>query len=220
MIVKTSELDDAPLAWAVAKIENLTIHHNALLCGVRQNGFWISGLRDDPNKWVSLSDYSNGTLASTIIARDKISIIFDGASGIIDTELTDVIAISTAGDWAYGSTMEIAAMRCHVLSRIGKEVDIPRELIPGRHTVCVWRPQTSSVKMHIQSSLVVEKEIDSQVQYRGSLDFDGESLCVEFYARQNATTAEKDAAFLAAVAQKANIEYAPVEAVGQNPRMR
>lgn len=49
------------------------------------------------------------------------------------------------------------------------------------------------------------------IQYEGALSIDGFSQPVRFLAPMNASVQEQDAAFLAALAQTAIIEYAPVE---------
>lgn len=46
--------------------------------------------------------------------------------------------------------------------------------------------------------------------FRGYFGFDGAQLEVEFQVPMGATVAEKDAAFMAALAQKADIDYLAV----------
>jgi hypothetical protein len=57
--------------------------------------------------------------------------------------------------------------------------------------------------------------------FAGYLDYDGASIEVEFAAPVNATAAEKDAAFMAALAQRATIEYLPAgEPAKPEPKWR
>lgn len=51
--------------------------------------------------------------------------------------------------------------------------------------------------------------------FRGYFGFDGAQLEVEFQVPMGATTAEKDAAFMAALAQKADIDYLAVGEIAQ-----
>ncbi len=101
MKIKTSELTDAALDWAVG------------MTGEYGCGFFST-------------DWSQG---GPIIEREEVELTFDRASET-DTlwraEMFDVEGVSIAHE--YGPTPLIAAMRCYVASKLGDTVDIPEEL--------------------------------------------------------------------------------------------
>ena len=123
MKTKTSELTGTALDWAVATCENLTLYYNGILWSVTKDGWWLSGLRIDPNNWVPLAAFTpstNWSQGGPIIERaiTKIEDYGDcwGAEGPDAPEM-------------FGPTPLIAAMRCFVASRLGDEVEIPEELV-------------------------------------------------------------------------------------------
>ena len=105
--MKTSELKDKALDWAVTKCEGYDHKVTSSEWGawgwatdwsqggpiIEREG--ISLIRQTPDRWVS--EYSNGC--------DR----FDHAR-------------------SHGPTPLIAAMRCYVASKLGDEVDVPKEL--------------------------------------------------------------------------------------------
>jgi len=108
--MKTSELGDEALNWAVAK------------CEVWPMDIWydedqLPMIRDDEvPEWKPSTDWAQG---GPIIEREKMELHPAG------------------NDWSsdinrcyqqYGSTPLIAAMRCYVQSKLGDEVKIPEEL--------------------------------------------------------------------------------------------
>jgi hypothetical protein len=125
--MKTAELIGPALDWAVAKCEGFRFHSfrgflrvygsypNNVPGGYGSNGSQ-HGVRFAPS-----TDWSQG---GPIIEREKI----DPASLV-------------CGDWRaqsahgarpyveYGPTPLIAAMRCYVASKLGDEVDVPKELL-------------------------------------------------------------------------------------------
>lgn len=115
MKVKTSELIDAALDWAVAKCEGFKYElyeHN------RKK--WENGLYR-PRHWQPSTDWAQG---GPIIEREKISI----------RQWTNVPVVHAympfdGAEWSEdGASPLIAAMRCYVASKLGDEVDIPKEL--------------------------------------------------------------------------------------------
>lgn len=58
-----------------------------------------------------------------------------------------------------------------------------------------------------ETNLIKENQNGNYSSVSGVFGFDGAQLEVEFQAPMGATVAEKDAAFMAALAQKANIDY-------------
>jgi hypothetical protein len=99
--MKTSELTGAALDWAVAMAEN-----------------WAGA--DFEVKPYS-TDWSQG---GPIIERKLLAISRGGAY----SENFWRAAISYSDNHFYGPTPLIAAMRCHVASELGDEIDLPKEL--------------------------------------------------------------------------------------------
>lgn len=110
--MKTSELTGAALDWAVSKAEGMEGHYLA-------NPYSYS---------------TNWIFSGTIIEREMIQITphcmvnplhgWAAAFRSFDED-DDVYALHRMR----GKTPLIAAMRCYVASKLGKEVEIPKELI-------------------------------------------------------------------------------------------
>jgi hypothetical protein len=114
--IKTSELQDAALDWAVAKCEG-----------------WLEQA-DDPNDGLEFlesvhvygscnysTDWSQG---GPIIEREKIcttTVDYGNAWGATMTTNNDLL-------W-HGPTLLIAAMRCYVANKLGDEINVPEELL-------------------------------------------------------------------------------------------
>ena len=103
--MKTSELTDAALDWAVAKCEKSINDHFVIQ--------WEQGHRNYS------SDWSQG---GPIIEREHIGITRGGAYAEHFWKATRN-SIN-----AYGQTPLVAAMRAYVASKMGDEVEIPKEL--------------------------------------------------------------------------------------------
>ena len=111
--MKTSELTDRALDWAVAKCEG------------REVRAWAVHRR------LGRCDYStNWSQGGPIIERERIDVL-----GMVRGEIGPWTACLRKKDeappWrhiAEGPTPLVAAMRCFVLSRLGDEVEIPEEL--------------------------------------------------------------------------------------------
>ena len=110
MKIKTSELKDLALDWAVAKSEGL--------------------LHDDG----TVSDYWQPSIlweqGGPIIEREQITIgYYAKTRGGLGVCATRAKVFDNMG-WClmYGDTPLIAAMRCFVASKLGDEVDVPDEL--------------------------------------------------------------------------------------------
>ena len=111
MKVKTQDLIDTALDWAVAKCEGFKYElyeHN------RKK--WKNGLHR-PQHWQPSTDPAQGV---PIIEREKIETYWHTALGMWAARHNDNLR--------YGATLLIAAMRCYVASKLGDEVDIPDEL--------------------------------------------------------------------------------------------
>ena len=124
--MKTSELTGAALDWAVAKCEGYFDKNQSH----KYDGTWIDGaafLRMHKAEghgvhWThSSTDWAEG---GPIIEREKIGVVPCGDhwnAGINDQELEHQ-------PWE-GSTPLIAAMRCYVASKLGAEVELPKEML-------------------------------------------------------------------------------------------
>ena len=105
MKIKTSELTDAALDWAVVKCE-----------GIQDSEF----VRTHMDAWPYSTDWSQG---GPIIEREEIGSLHE-ARGVwsASTKWEDPAKVF------YGKTKLIAAMRCYVASKLGDEVEVPDEL--------------------------------------------------------------------------------------------
>ena len=111
--MKTNELTGAALDWAVAKCEKHASRHTVNVFDFNDYFFnpstdWTQGGPIIEREWIELVNGSN-------IAPDRWGAIKYGADG--DPFLQ------------YGPTPLIAAMRCYVASKLGDEVDVPKELL-------------------------------------------------------------------------------------------
>ena len=107
--MKTSDLTDIALDWAVAKIEssrNLALDETSRLILLDQAGYGYN-----PS-----TDWAQG---GPIIEREGIEITRGGAYAEHFWKATRNSTIN------YGPTPLIAAMRCYVASKFGDEVDVP-----------------------------------------------------------------------------------------------
>jgi len=103
MKIKTSELTGAALDWAVAKAIG-------------------------EYKPVAVPSYSTDwAQGGPIIEREGISIIRQTPDRWVSEYSNGCDRIDHARSW--GPTPLIAAMRCYVASKLGEEVDIPKELL-------------------------------------------------------------------------------------------
>ena len=106
--MKTSELTGAALDWAVAKCEGNTFagkYPHLLASGIRPPMYSTNWAQGGP-----------------IIEREKICVVAT-PSAHWDARTTEYPPRYHAG-----STPLIAAMRCYVASKLGDEVEIPKEL--------------------------------------------------------------------------------------------
>jgi hypothetical protein len=114
--MKTSELTGAALDWAVAKCDQEWSDDDALL--------WV---QDDEYRYAPSTDWAQG---GPIIEREDISVNREFASGKIEwAAWTPAPIRDDAEAFGYGPTPLIAAMRCYVASKLGDEVEVPKELV-------------------------------------------------------------------------------------------
>ena len=116
MKIKTSELKDTALDWAVSMVVENS----------RRFPIWLDG---KPSSYAAYStDWAQG---GPIIEREQIVIGYyakiRGGLGVCATRAK----VFDDKGWClmYGETPLIAAMRCFVASKLGDEVDVPNELL-------------------------------------------------------------------------------------------
>lgn len=142
MLTKTNELTGAALDWAVAIAE-----------GLKPDDIFIAWhglcrrIRDDDgeltNRYMTGPDllFSRKWEAGGPIIEREITKVFRNVGGTWSAMvLKDVsippedrgtsLALTRRAQWnGAGPTLLIAAMRCYVASKLGNEVDIPKELL-------------------------------------------------------------------------------------------
>lgn len=134
--VKVSELTDAALDWAVAKCEGFTLEYEA-----DRRDYWINRTNHAAqffppfgylmDVFYPSTDWSQG---GPIIEREMIQLtpkcMVNPLHGWVAAyrsfdEDDDVYALHRMR----GKTALIAAMRCYVASKLGDEVNVPKELL-------------------------------------------------------------------------------------------
>ena len=124
--MKTSELTGAALDWAGAIALGRGPKYNMESHGRTWRGWWLAGPGFEYEPMPSYStEWAQG---GPIIEREKIEITPWGVNG--DWQARDFYEPSPGVPCAvqYGPTPLIAAMRCYVASKLGDEVEIPKEL--------------------------------------------------------------------------------------------
>jgi hypothetical protein len=118
MKIKTSELTEAVLDWAVGKCEG-----DASL-GWTCGGTKRTALLCIEKTWRKFSPSTNWAQGKPIIEREAIQLTPD--------EYTQTWSAYTTNEGnpyeCVGTTPLIAAMRCYIASKLGDEVEIPKEL--------------------------------------------------------------------------------------------
>jgi hypothetical protein len=130
--MKTSELIDQTLDWAVAKAQDrLTTYINDIKlpgCSIVDVGIdEDSGLVayvDGTGRYGAYSPSTDWEQGGPIIEREKIKV--DPRKGNWEATIWNEPQIRNP---SYGPTPLIAAMRCFVASKLGDEVEIPEELV-------------------------------------------------------------------------------------------
>ena len=124
MKIKTTELTDAALDWAVCEATGLL----AAYPRVRKD-FALQWPSTGNQHLHPSTDWSQG---GPIIEREKIDLNhYRLADKTAMWEASGSIGAKGAGyRYAVGPTPLIAAMRCYVASKLGDEVEIPEELAP------------------------------------------------------------------------------------------
>jgi hypothetical protein len=129
--IKVSEASGVVLDYMEAKARGFNIYHSTMLNGHIMHGFWVSGYYPgDLNSWVPLSKIAASTdwaQGGPIIERERLCIDI-GHDGVwlacSKQNYDDVPEFMHAAP-----TPLIAAMRCYVASKLGEEVEVPKELL-------------------------------------------------------------------------------------------
>ena len=128
MKIKTSELIGPALDWAVAKCERLEIYQ------IWKNVINVTIERH----FISYAPSTSWAQGGPIIEREDIAVwrsttpeqgkwaAADDRWMSLDVESVEFLNLP---DPWHGPTTLIAAMRCYVASKLGDEVDVPKELI-------------------------------------------------------------------------------------------
>jgi hypothetical protein len=121
MMMKTSELIDQALDWAVEV---------ACVVGRVPNKEQAVSIASSRNKAFRVGYSTNWAAGGPIIEREEIGIMRNApcSDGMQWEARPSITARGAGGKWAYGPTPLIAAMRCFVASKLGDEVDVPQEL--------------------------------------------------------------------------------------------
>lgn len=127
-MAKTNELTGLALDWAIAKCEG-----GAGLCTTPWRTWWIKidGEERALSKgWAqSFNPSTDWSQGGPIIERESIHTytVFapHGPSWCADVRDSK----GNIKHWKHGPTALIAAMRCYVASKLGDEVDVPKELL-------------------------------------------------------------------------------------------
>lgn len=114
--MKTSELTGSALNWAVAMAEGW--QHTTAQDNGRQYP-WLAkdGKYQDPKNYRPSSNWMQG---GAIIERERIAVFVEYPKDWCATDGNHRMA---------GKTPLIAAMRCYVTSKLGDEVDVPKEIL-------------------------------------------------------------------------------------------
>ena len=126
MKMKTSELQEEALNWAVAKCKDLQVW--------KSRGGWLVFESYDCPEFRNDSDDSNW---------QRFCPTYDWSQGGSIIERYGIELNRYAGEWMatlagrvsvseeQGPTQLIAAMRCYVASKLGDEVEVPDEILEG-----------------------------------------------------------------------------------------
>ena len=118
--MKTSDLTGAALDWAVAKCEGVIVSQSKGGWPVFVSKDYADLCGDTYGTYTSFRPSTNWSQGGPIIEREKIDLMYVAKDN-------DWIASRTM-PWHHGLTPLIAAMRCYVASKLGDEVEIPKEL--------------------------------------------------------------------------------------------
>ena len=117
MKIKTSELTDAALDWAVQEIE-----YQRMVAEGEHVKQWVL---DDHRTGAGINHYSTDWLwGGPILDRERITI-----RQWTDMPIIHAYMPHDGAPWGAGPTPLIAAMRCYVASKLGNQINVPEELL-------------------------------------------------------------------------------------------
>jgi hypothetical protein len=126
MKIKTSDLTGNALGWSVAKCEGVTtkVGYSGTLYA-----FAVDSMPTEYEPWLKWSQ------GGPIIDLEKLCVGYRHQPDPDYCDPLDPLTIcwarTTAGGYlSYGPSLLVAAMRCYVASKLGKEVEVPEELQP------------------------------------------------------------------------------------------
>ena len=121
MKIKTSELSDAALDWAVTKAQELPhkIQRSAL---TERTQVYLVDEHD--RAFVMYCPSTQWMQGGPLLEWENITLIAGATWGAVKH-------LGYIQPTHYGPTPLIAAMRCYVASKLGDEVDVPDELVEG-----------------------------------------------------------------------------------------
>lgn len=124
--MKTSELIGSALDWAVAKCEGVNPRFNMESHGSTWHGWWIAN-----PIYSRMPHYSTDpSQAYPIIERARISTTDQhGCYGVSQWMASLYLPNDNGQVIEFGPTPLIAAMRCYIASKLGDEIEIPKELL-------------------------------------------------------------------------------------------
>ena len=138
--IKTSELIGPALDWAAAKADD-NLHPKGDVRLLDGKVFTIeAGDYERSDRWQRYSPSTVWAQAGPIIQREGINLSVDYQDDALSDAMVQIgwkcnlwnnSVPGTAGflQWAYGPTPLIAAMRCFCCSRLGREIEVPEELL-------------------------------------------------------------------------------------------
>jgi hypothetical protein len=133
-MMRTSELTGAALDWAVAKCEGYTDLHkiDGRMAHEPQLGMYPPRRAYGVMDLFELGFSTDWAQGGPIIERQEIGIRRNApcSAGREWEASPSLTAKGGGGQWGYGPTPLIAAMRCYVASKLGEDIDIPEELTP------------------------------------------------------------------------------------------
>ena len=127
--MKTSELTDIALDWAVAKCMGATnLRYDTVAT-------WWVDLNGEPRalsagwsprqSWHPSTNWAQG---GPIIEQEKIAVNYDHTGRRIDCWTAACASMPLTWATLSGPTPLIAAMRCYVASKLGDDIELPEEL--------------------------------------------------------------------------------------------
>ena len=126
--MKTNELIDAALDWAVAKCEGIEINIDNLYDPPTKAGVVLRYGLDDGDVECLFQPSTDWAQAGPIIEREGVELRMSYSDGGERDGWTAQVWAHETTVFEYGPTPLIAAMRCYVASKLGDTVELPEEL--------------------------------------------------------------------------------------------